>query len=104
MTPQEKHLWYDYLRGYPVRFLKQKVVDNYICDFYCSKAKLVIELDGSQHYLDKNKEKEKSRNNNLEKRGLMVLHISNYDITANFDGVCEHIDSVVKERVSALLP
>lgn len=50
MTKEERHLWYDFLRDYPVRFLRQKVIDNYIVDFYCSKARLLIELDGSQHY------------------------------------------------------
>ena len=53
MTKEEKHLWYDFLKNYPVRFLKQKVIDNYIVDFYCHEAKLIIELDGSQHFEDK---------------------------------------------------
>ena len=50
MTKEEKHLWYDFLKTYPVRFLRQKVIDNYIVDFYCHSARLIIELDGSQHY------------------------------------------------------
>ena len=50
MTKEEKHLWYDFLKTYPVRFLRQKVIDDYISDFYCHKARIVIELDGSQHY------------------------------------------------------
>ena len=50
MTKEERHLWYDFLKNYPVRFLRQKIIGNYIVDFYCSKANLVIELDGSQHY------------------------------------------------------
>ncbi len=50
MTKEERHLWYDFLRTYPVRFLRQKVIDNYVVDFYCNEARLVIELDGSQHY------------------------------------------------------
>lgn len=54
MTKQERHLWYDFLRNYPVRFLRQKIIENYIVDFYCSKANLVIEIDDSQHYQDKN--------------------------------------------------
>lgn len=53
MTKQERHLWYDFLRFYPVKIYKQKVIDNFIVDFYCHKAKLVIELDGSQHYTDR---------------------------------------------------
>ena len=60
MTPEEKHLWYDFLRKYPTRFLRQKVIGNYIVDFYCAKANLVIELDGSQHGLEKESKKEQS--------------------------------------------
>ena len=50
MTKEERHLWYDFLREYSVRFIRQKIIGNYIVDFYCAKANLVIELDGSQHY------------------------------------------------------
>ena len=53
MTAEERHLWYDFLKSYPVRFLRQKVIDNYIVDFYCHSARLIIELDGSQHYEEK---------------------------------------------------
>ncbi|MGM9632138.1 MAG: endonuclease domain-containing protein, partial [Eubacteriales bacterium] len=49
-TPQENHLWYDFLSKYEVRFQRQKAIDNFIADFYCHKAKLIIEIDGSQHY------------------------------------------------------
>ena len=51
-TRQENHLWYDFLRSYPVRFQRQKTIGSFIVDFYCHAAKLVIELDGSQHYTD----------------------------------------------------
>lgn len=61
MTKEERHLWYDFLRSYPVRFLRQKVIDNYIADFYCHEARLIIELDGSQHYEDKGLLKDKIR-------------------------------------------
>ena len=57
MTKEERHLWYDYLRSYPIRFQRQKVLGKYIADFYCAEAKLVIELDGSQHYTDENTKK-----------------------------------------------
>ena len=55
-TPQENHLWYDFLRTYTLKFQRQKVIGNYIVDFYCDKAKIVIEIDGSQHYEDISKE------------------------------------------------
>ena len=61
MTKEERHIWYDFLRDYPVRFLRQKVIDNYIVDFYCHKARLIIELDGSQHYNEKEQIKDQNR-------------------------------------------
>ncbi len=99
LTQQERHLWYDYLSKCPIRFQRQKVIDNYIVDFYCAKAKLVIELDGSQHYRDDEKEKDDLRTNTLEKVGLHVLRISNYDLDRNFQGVCAEIDKIVKVRL-----
>lgn len=66
MTKQERHLWYDFLRNYPVRFLRQKIIENYIVDFYCSKANLVIEIDGGQHYQDKNIISDELRTKTLE--------------------------------------
>ncbi len=101
MTKEEKHLWYDFLRTYPVRFLRQKVIDNYIVDFYCSKAKLVIELDGSQHYEDKGREYDKIRTKKLEERNLTVLRIPNNVLNERFNEVCEYIDNIVKEKLNS---
>ena len=67
MTKEEKHLWYDFLKTYPVRFLRQKVIDDYIADFYCHKARLIIELDGSQHYTAYGLLKDRIRTKNLKK-------------------------------------
>ena len=100
MTKEERHLWYDFLRDYPVRFLRQKVIDNYIVDFYCHEARLIIELDGSQHYEDQEKKKDIIRTEKLESRNLLVVRIPNNEITANFRGVCEYIDLAVRKRVS----
>ena len=102
MTGEESNLWYDFLRMYPVRFLKQKVIDDYIVDFYCAKAKLVVELDGSQHYEPEGIEYDKKRTNELEKRGLMVMRFSNNDVNADFKQVCKMIDDAVKERIRTL--
>ena len=99
MTKEERHLWYDYLRKYPIRFLRQKVIDNYIVDFYCSDAKLIIELDGSQHYQEDGLIKDKIRTEKLEKRGLTVLRIPNNAVNKNFNGVCEYIDKIVEEII-----
>ena len=98
-TPQENHLWYDFLRSYPLKFQRQKVIGNYIVDFYCDKAKIVIEIDGSQHYEDLNKEYDAERTRALEQFGLKVLRFSNYDINASFDEVCEKIDYEIKEKM-----
>jgi len=101
-TPQENHLWYDFLSDYPVPFQRQKTIDNFIADFYCHQAKLIIELDGSQHYTEKSKEYDEIRTEILEKYGLQVIRFSNRDINNNFKNVCLRIDCIVKKRISEL--
>ncbi len=102
MTKEERHLWYDFLLSYPVRFLRQKVIDNYIVDFYCHEARLIIELDGSQHYEEDGLLKDKIRTEKLESRGLTVIRIPNNAVSQNFEGVCEYIDNFVRESPSQL--
>ena len=99
MTREERHLWYDFLRTYPVRFLRQKVLGSYIVDFYCAKAGLVIELDGSQHYEPDAVKKDAERTAFLEQYGLRVLRIANNEVNENFTGVCEYIDAAVQQAV-----
>ena len=99
MTKEERHLWHDFLRSYPVRFLRQKVIDNYIADFYCHEARLIIELDGSQHYEEKVLLKDKIRTEKIESRNLTVIRIPNNEVNNNFTGVCEYIDWRVKESL-----
>ena len=99
MTKEEKHLWYDYLRLQPIRFIRQKVIGQYIVDFYCAKAKLVIELDGSQHYEDKGAERDALRTEFLAQYGLKVIRISNLDIKKNFEGVCMLIDEEIRQSL-----
>ncbi len=89
-------MWYDYLRTYPVSFYKQKVLGKYVADFYCAKAALVIEIDGSQHYSEEGQRKDTERSEFLEEYGLTVLRFSNYDVDTNFEGVCLYIDSAVR--------
>lgn len=96
MTKEERHLWYDFLRGYSVRFIRQKIIGNYIVDFYCAKANLVIELDGSQHYEESCINKDAQRTKYLESQGLKVIRIPNNEISNNFRGICEFIDNEVK--------
>ena len=102
MTKEERHLWYDFLRHYPERFIRQKVLGKYIVDFYCAKAKLIIELDGSQHYEPKEALKDSVRTGFLEEHGLTVIRIPNNAVQQNFRGVCEYIDIAVKQSLSQL--
>ena len=100
MTKEERHLWYDFLRTYPVRFSRQKALGRYIADFYSAEARLVIELDGSQHYEEKNREMDAERTAFLESYGLAVIRIPNNAVSGNFRGVCEYIDTAVKQSLS----
>ena len=100
MTKEERRLWYGFLRRYPVRFLRQKVIDNYITDFYCHQAKLVIEIDGSQHNTKSGTQKDDFRTEILEGYDLKVIRFTNFDINKNFSGVCEYIDAVVKSYIA----
>ena len=100
MTKEERHLWYDFLRTYPVRFSRQKILGPYIVDFYCAKAKLVIELDGSQHYEANQAQRDTSRSSFLAGYGLQVLRIPNNEVFSNFRGVCTYIDDQVKQSLS----
>ena len=100
MTPWERKLWYEYLRKYPVRFQRQKAIDNYIVDFYCAKARLAIELDGGEHYSNNNKLNDKKRTEELNKQRIKVIRICNLDITNNFYGVCEYIDRIINEELN----
>jgi len=94
-TKQENHLWYDYLKDYPLRFQRQKAIGNYIVDFYCHKAGLVVELDGSQHYEEDAMQYDVKRTEYLNTSGLRVLRILNIDVDRNFEGVCMEIDKTV---------
>ncbi|MBQ3000522.1 MAG: endonuclease domain-containing protein [Oscillospiraceae bacterium] len=102
MTKEERHLWYDYLRTHPARFSRQKILGKYIADFYSAKAKIVIELDGSQHYEDENISKDSERTAFLESYGLTVIRIPNNEVSRNFRGVCEYIDLIIEQSLSQL--
>ena len=91
MTKEERHLWYDCLKQLPVTVHRQKVIGQYIVDFYIAEAKLVIELDGSQHFEAEGAAVDRERDAYLASCGLTVLRIPNNEISGNFDGVCEEI-------------
>lgn len=102
MTKEEKRIWYDFLRSYPVRFIRQKIIGKYIVDFYCAKAKIVIELDGSGHYTEESISYDAQRTQFLNAFGLQVVRIPNSEVFDNFFGVCEYIDAIVKQSLSRL--
>ena len=99
MTPWERKLWYDFLRNYPVRFQRQKAIGNYIVDFYCAKARLVLELDGSGHYTPEQAGKDEQRTNELKAMNLAVVRLYNLDIDRNFQGVCEYVNRLVQNSL-----
>ena len=100
MTKEEKHLWYDFLRDYPIKFSRQKVLGHYIADFYSATAKLVIELDGSGHFTEEGEQYDKERTAFLEQYDLTIIRITNLELQRNFNGVCEYINQIVKQSLS----
>ena len=99
MTDQERKLWYTFLKDYPARIYKQRIIGHYIADFYCAAANLVIELDGSQHYEADSLEYDKQREDYMSQRGLHTLRFTNAQIDQQFDSVCSEIDRVIRECV-----
>ena len=92
------------MRKYPVKIYKQRIIDKYIVDFYCASAKLVIEIDGSQHYEEQGKTYDKERSAVLDSYGLKVIRYSNREIDREFSAVCEQIDQIIKERTLSVSP
>ncbi|MFI3327086.1 MAG: endonuclease domain-containing protein [Clostridia bacterium] len=98
MTKEERKLWYEFLRYYPVKIYKQRIIESYIVDFYCDNAKLVVELDGSQHFEKDKIIYDKIRTQKLESYGLKVLRFTNLEVLKQFKEVCECIDKEIKVR------
>ena len=99
LTPQERKLWYLFLRSYPVKIYKQRIIESFVVDFYCAQARLVIELDGSQHYTEQGKAYDEERSAILRQYDLLVLRFANSDIDNHFDAVCEQIHSAIQSRI-----
>ena len=91
MTKEERHLWYDFLKQLPITINRQKVIENYIVDFYVASTKLIIELDGSQHYEECAAKNDCDRDRTLNALGISVVRYSNHDVNHNFEGVCTDI-------------
>ena len=102
MTKEEKRLWYDFLQKSPFRFSRQKILGKYIADFYCAKAKLVIELDGSQHFEKEVREYDNKRTAFLEEYGLKIVRIPNSEINNNFEGICRYLNEQIEQSLSQL--
>ncbi|WP_405356566.1 endonuclease domain-containing protein [Ruminococcus sp.] len=103
MTKEEKHLWYDCLKNLPITVKRQKVFGKYIADFYIPKAKIVIELDGSQHYSQEGEKADAARDDYFVKNGFIVLRDTNLQIQQEFKNVCEdiwyHIDPFIDNEM-----
>ena len=91
MTPEEKHLWYGFLKKLPFNVRRQHNIENYIVDFYIAKKKIVIELDGIQHTSEEYRDADKKRDSELGKWGITVLRYSNKDVNENFRSVASDI-------------
>ena len=105
MTKEERHIWYDFLRNLPVTVNRQKVIGKYIVDFYIASSKVVIELDGSQHYEEKGIKSDAQRDAYLNNMGIRILRYSNLDINQRFESVCQdilhHLDTSSVTNVTA---
>ena len=99
MTPQEAKLWYQFLRHYPVKVYKQRIIEAFIADFYCSKAMLVIEVDGVQHFSEQGQAYDLERSAVFAEYGIQVLRFSNTEVQLNFDAVCAEIDRSIQSRL-----
>ena len=95
-------MWYDFLAAYRPRFQRQKVIDNFVADFYCHKAKLIIEIDGMEHYTESGMKKDEFRTEKLENYGLTVIRLTNRQVDIQFEESCTYIDNIVKDSLSQL--
>lgn len=100
MTPWERKLWYEFLRMYPIKFYRQKAIGHFIVDFFCSKATLVIELDGSGHYNETTEIYDQTRTERLNQLNLEVLRFTNLEIDQHFQAVCHAINLKVEARMT----
>ncbi|MGM9519361.1 MAG: endonuclease domain-containing protein [Phascolarctobacterium sp.] len=99
MTKQERHLWYDFLSKRPEKWYRQKILGNYIVDFYCESFRIIIEIDGSQHFTDEALAYDKLRSNYLESKGNIVIRFTNTEIDSHFSSVCAKIDCIIREKL-----
>ena len=99
MTPEERLLWFNCLREFPIRIRRQEILCGYIADFYCSKARLIIELDGEQHARPEDRIKDEIRTKKIESQGYKVIRIPNREVWQNLAGVKDYIYQEIMKRV-----
>jgi very-short-patch-repair endonuclease len=99
MTPAEKKLWHNFLRKHNLLFHRQKIINHYILDFYCSKALLALEIDGETHFTTDAMEYDKNRTAILEGYGIKVLRFTNEEVYDHFAKVCSTIDAELASRL-----
>ena len=102
MTRHERHLWYDFLKTYKIQWRRQQIINNYIADFYCPKAMLAVELDGSQHYDESSNLYDERRTEKINEYNIVILRFSNLEIDRRFKEVCETIDHITEKRIQEL--
>ena len=100
MTPQERKLWYLFLKDYPVKIYRQRIIESFIVDFYCASAQLAVEIDGSQHYEPQGQQQDAARTAYLQAFGIFVLRFSNRDVLLNLEGVAAEIERTILMRIS----
>ena len=102
MTPQERHLWYDFLKDYPAKIYKQRVIESFIADFYCASALLVIEINGSQHFTPQGLAYDQDRSAIFQTYDIQVLRFTNHEVDTQFAAVCDMIHRTIITRRKAL--
>ena len=103
MTKEEKHLWYDFLKRLPFTVNRQKNIGDFIVDFFIAEKRVVIEIDGAQHFESDNRDADKHRDDELMKLGITVLRYSNHEINKNFEAVCNDILNRLSLKASDLV-
>ena len=101
-TDEEKKIWYGLLRYITPKFHRQKIIGNYIADFYCPKLKLVVEIDGGQHNSEESLEYDKIRTEYINEFGYEVIRIPNNDVSHEFNNVSLFILDFCKKRCKEL--
>ena len=97
MTPEERRLWYDFLSQNSYHFRRQQPIGNYIADFYAPSIRLVVEVDGSQHFEETGQRYDAARSEFLRQQGVRVLRFTNEQIQRRFSSACEAVERAIAD-------